>query len=148
MIAASAFPIRPDFWEAVGKKGKGILYTAYYKPGMLTTFLGNWVIPKYKKLHGENPTFYALNVFGEILVAAQAINMAQSVDPKKIAEALVKWPYLNWSGIAYFKEPKGYRWHNVPAPNLILQETEVKQPFEKSKLVWPPKFGGDGKIVK
>jgi len=148
MVASFAWPIRPEFWDAAGKKGKGILYNAYYKPGMLTTPLGDWMIPKYTKLHKEGPTFFALNTFGEIIVIAQAINMAQSDDPKKIAKALVKWPYLNWSGIADFKNIKGYRWHNVSAPNLILQETEVKQPFEKSKLVWPPKFGGNGKIVK
>ena len=148
MIASFAWPIRPEFWDAVGKKGVGILYNAYYKPGMLTTRLGNWMIPRYKKLHNEGPTFFALNAFGEILVVAQAIDMAQSDNPTKIAKALVEWPYLNWSGIVDFKEAKGFRWHNVSAPNLILQITAEKQSFEQSKLVWPPKFGGDGKIVK
>ncbi len=148
MLASFAWPIRPEFWDAAGKKGVGILYNAYYKPGMLTTRLGNWMIPKYKALHKEGPTFFALNAFGEILVVAQAIDMAQSDNPQKIAEALVDWPYLNWSGIVSFKEQKGYRWHNVSAPNLILQETAERQSFDNAKLVWPPEFGGDGKIVK
>jgi len=146
MVASFAWPIRPEFWDAVGDKGKGILYTAYYKPGMLTSFLGEWMSPRYKKLHNEDPTFYALNTFGEIIVIAQAINMAQSDDPKAIAEALVKWPYLDWSGVVKFEEPQGMKWHNVSPPHLMLQQTEVRQAFADSKLVWPPEFGGDGKI--
>lgn len=146
MLASFAWPIRPEFWDAVGDKGKGILFTAYYKPGMLMTFLGKWMAPRYKKLHNEDPTFYALNVFGEILVIAQAINMAQTDDPKAVAKALVKWPFLDWSGIVKFEEPPGLKWHNVSPPHLVLQQTEVRQEFVNSKLVWPPQFGGDGKI--
>ena len=146
MLASFAWPIRPEYWDAVGDKGKGILYTAYYKPGMLTTFLGEWMAPRYKKLHNEDPTFYALNVFGEIIVIAQAINMAQTDDPKAVTEALVKWPYLDWSGVVDFKEPQGMKWHNVSPPHLVLQQTKVRQEFKDSKLVWPPEFGGDGKI--
>lgn len=146
MLASFAWPIRPEYWDAVGDKGKGILYTSYYKPGMLTTFLGEWMSPRYKKLHNEDPTFYALNVFGEIIVIAQAINMAQTDDPKAVAEALVKWPYLDWSGVVDFKEPQGMKWHNVSPPHLVLQQTKVRQEFKDSKLVWPPEFGGDGKI--
>lgn len=146
ILASFAFPIRPEFWDAVGNKGKYILYTAYFKPGMLMTHLGEWMIPKYKALHNEDPTFYGLNAYGEILVIAQAINLAQSDDPRAIAKALVKWPHLDWSGVVDFKEPRGMKWHNVSPPHLILQQTEVRQAFADSKLVWPPQFGGDGKI--
>jgi hypothetical protein len=38
------------------------------------------------------------------------------------------------------------KWHNVSPPIMILQQTKVRQPFAESKLVWPPQFGGDGKI--
>lgn len=147
MLGSYAFPVRPEYWDAVGEKGKYIMYTSYYKPGMLMTHLGNWMAPKYKKLHNEDPTFYGLNVFGEILVIAQAINMAQSADPKDIQKALVDWAYLDWSGPVKFNDAAGIKWHNVSPPHLILQETAVRQPFTKSKLVWPPQFGGDGKIA-
>ena len=146
MLGSYAFPVRSEYWDAVGDKGNRILFTSYFKPGMLVAEPGEWVIPKYKKLYKEDPTFYALNAFGEIIVIAQALNMAQSNDPKALTEALVKWPYLDWSGIVDFKEPPGMKWHNVSPPHLVLQMTATRQPFAESKLVWPPNFGGDGKI--
>ncbi|MDA3916308.1 MAG: ABC transporter substrate-binding protein [Deltaproteobacteria bacterium] len=146
MIASFAWPARDEFWNAVGDKGKGILYNSYYKPGMNMTDLGEWMSPRYIKLHDEVPTFFSLNVFGEIIVIAQAINMAQSDDPQKIAKALVQWPYKDWNGIVDFKEPHGVKWHSVSAPNIILQQTEVRQKFTDSKLIWPIELGGDGKI--
>jgi branched-chain amino acid transport system substrate-binding protein len=105
------------------------------------------VVSKYRELHNEDPTYYAINAFGEILVIAQAINMAQSDNPKEIAEALVKWPYLDWAGVVDFKEEKGPMWHHVSAPLVMFQVTDVNQSFDDTKLIWPFKFGGDGKIV-
>ncbi len=148
MLATYGWTLLPEFWEAVGNKGKLILFTSYYKPGMLTTFLGDWMIAKYRRLHNEDPTYYAMNAFGEILVIAQAINACQSNDPKKLADALVKWPYLDWSGIIDFKEERGIKWHNASPPYLIFQQTEVRQELGDARHVWPPAFGGDGIIRK
>ena len=147
MLASFSWPMRPEFWDAVGKKGKYIMYTSYYKPGMLIIDSGKWMVAKYKAAHGEDPTFYALNAFGEMLVIAQAINKAQSNDPKDIQKALVNNPYKDWSGTIEFKEPLGMKWHNVSPPHLILQQTAVRQPFADSHMVWPSRFGGDGKIA-
>ena len=144
MVASFSWPTRPEFWEAVGPKGKGILYTAYYKPGMLMTKQGDWVSEKYKKLHGEDPDFFALNVFGQLLVIAQAIDKAESDDPKKIAKALVDFKYTDWSGEVNFEDAEGVDWHNVSPPHMILQQTKTGMAFKDSKIVFPKKFGGDG----
>jgi len=148
MIATYSWVLLPEFWDAVGDKGKYILFTTYYKPGMMTTFLGEWMIKKYTELYKEDPTYYALNAFGETMVIAQAVNSAQSEDPKKVAKALIKWPYLDWSGVVEFKEEKGSRWHNVSPPYLMFQVTAPKQEFKENKLLYPPKFGGDAALVK
>jgi branched-chain amino acid transport system substrate-binding protein len=147
MIASYNWCTLPEYWEALGEKGKYILFSEHFKKGMKTTFLGDWMVAKYHELHNEDPTYYAINAFGEILVIAQAINMAQSDNPKEIAEALVKWPYLDWSGVVDFKEEKGPWWHFVSAPLLMFQVTDVKQSFNETKLIWPFKFGGDGKVM-
>jgi branched-chain amino acid transport system substrate-binding protein len=147
MLASFDWPIRPEYWDAVGANGVYILYTAYYKPGMLMTKFGDWMMPKYKLLYNEDPTFYALNAFGEVLVIAQALNLAKSDNPKDLQMALVSGKFSDWSGEVKFEEPDSVKWHNVSPPHLVLQQTEVKQDFTKSKLVWPPQFGGDGKIV-
>jgi branched-chain amino acid transport system substrate-binding protein len=147
MLGSFAWPVRPEYWDAVGEKGKYVLYTSYYKPGMLMSDSGNWMAAKYKAAHGEDPTFYALNVFGEMLVIAQALNKAQSDDPRALQKALVGNTYQDWSGDVKFEEPPGLKWHNVSPPHLILQQTEVRQAFTESKLVFPSQFGGDGKIA-
>jgi branched-chain amino acid transport system substrate-binding protein len=147
MLGSFAWPVRPEYWDAVSEKGRYILYTSYYKPGMLMSDSGNWMSAKYKAAHGEDPTFYALNVFGEMLVIAQALEKAQSDDPKALQKALVGNTYQDWSGDVKFGEPQGLKWHNVSPPHLILQQTEVRQPFTESKLVYPSQFGGDGKIA-
>ena len=147
MLGSFAWPVRPEYWDAVGEKGKWVMYTSYYKPGMLMSDSGNWMAAKYKAAHGEDPTFYALNVFGEMLVIAQALNKAQSDDPKALQKALVGNTYQDWSGDVMFEEPQGLKWHNVSPPHLILQQTAVRQAFTDSKLVFPSQFGGDGKIA-
>jgi branched-chain amino acid transport system substrate-binding protein len=147
MLGSFAWPVRPEYWDAVSEKGRYVLYTSYYKPGMLMSDSGNWMSAKYKAAHGEDPTFYALNVFGEMLVIAQALDKAQSDDPKLLQKALVGNTYQDWSGDVKFGEPQGLKWHNVSPPHLILQQTEVRQPFTESKLVYPSQFGGDGKIA-
>jgi branched-chain amino acid transport system substrate-binding protein len=147
MLGSFAWPVRPEYWDAVSEKGRYVLYTSYYKPGMLMSDSGKWMSAKYKAAHGEDPTFYALNVFGEMLVIAQALDKAQSDDPKALQKALVGNTYQDWSGDVKFEEPQGLKWHNVSPPHLILQQTEVRQPFTESKLVYPPQFGGDGNIA-
>ena len=68
-------------------------------------------------------------------------------DIKALQKALVGNTFQDWSGEVKFEEPQGLKWHNVSPPHLILQQTEVRQPFTESKLVFPSQFGGDGKIA-
>ncbi len=148
MLASYAWPVRPEFWKAVKGKGKYILYTAYYKPGMPITPMGEWMIPKFKALHNEAPDFYPLNAYGQILIVAQAINLAQSADPKAVIEALRTYSFVDWGGVVKYEEPQGIKWHNVSPPHLILQSTDVGQSYKEAHMVWPPRFGGEGKINK
>lgn len=148
MIASYNWCALPEFWDAVDKNGKYILFADHFKKGVVTTFLGEWMIGKYRQLHNEEPTYYAMNAFGEMLVIAQAINLGQSDNPKVLAKTLVKWPFLDWSGVVQFQEVKGPMWHHFESPLIMFQMTEVRQPFEDTKVVWPVKLGGDGKIER
>lgn len=147
MLATFDFPTRTEYWDAVGDKGSYILYMTYYKPGMPATASGNWMIPKYIELHKEDPTFYALNAFGQVLIVAQAVNFAQSAEPKDVLKALSTRTFTDWSGTVKFEELPGMRWHNVSPPLFILQMTKVRQPSKESNTVWPLSLGGNGKIL-
>jgi len=148
MLASYDWPARSEFWDAVGRKGKYILYEAYYKPGVPIGRLGNWMVSRYMKLHNETPTFFPVNVFGEILAIAQALNMAQSANPKDLIKALTSWPFLDSYGVVQFKNRPGMYWHQASPPIIILQQTKFRQKYQDSKMVWPPKFGGNGEIER
>jgi hypothetical protein len=61
---------------------------------------------------------------------------------------LVDWAFIDSYGVVQFKEPAGYDWHLATPSILILQQTQVRQKLEDSKLVWPPALGGDGKFER
>ncbi len=148
MMAGYDWPVRPEFWDAVGDKGKYILFTGYYKPGMPVTKLGEWMIPRYKSLHNEDPQFLVFNSYGNTLIIAQALNAAKSEDPKALIKALTSTTFQDWNGNVKFGEEPGVKWHHVSPPLITLQLTKVRQPLAETKVVWPPKFGGDGKIER
>ena len=148
LVASYDWPNRPEYWEALGDKGNYILYMVYYKPGMPVTPAGNWMISKYGELYKEDPTFYAVNAFGQILIISQAVNFARSANTKDVLASLQTNTFSDWSSTKVkFEELPGMRWHNVPPPMLILQMTKVRQPGKESKTLWPPEYGGDGRIV-
>jgi branched-chain amino acid transport system substrate-binding protein len=148
MLVTYDFVTQPEYWDAVGDKGNCILYTTYYKPGMPVKGPGSWMIPRYIELHKEDPTFYSLNIFGQVLIVAQAVNFAQSAKPKDVLTALSTRTFTDWSDTRVkFEELPGIRWHNASPPFFILQMTKVRQPSRESNTVWPPSLGGTGKIV-
>jgi branched-chain amino acid transport system substrate-binding protein len=147
MLATFDFPTRPEYWDAVGDKGNYILYQVYYKPGMPVTDSGNWMIRRYVELYKEDPTFYALNAFGQVVIVAQAVNFAQSAKAKDVIMALKTKTFTDWIGTVKFEEHPGMRWHNVSPPLLILQMTKVRQLSKESITVWPPSLGGTEKIL-
>lgn len=146
MLATYDWTNRPEYWDAVGDKGNFILYMAYYKPGMPVSASGNWMIPRYIAQYKEDPTFYAMNAFGQILIVAQAVNQAQSAKPKDVLTALTTKTFTDWSGTLKFEDLPGMRWHNVSPPMLILQMTKVRQPGKEANIVWPSVKGGNGKV--
>lgn len=146
MLASYGWTVRPEFWDAVGHRGKYILFSTSYKPGMNVSWLGEWMATRYKALHNEDPTYYFFNAFGNTLIVAQALNMAQSDDPKDLIKALTHWPVMNWSGVVKFEELPGEKWHNVSLPVVILQQTEVRQSLGDAHFVWPARLGASAKI--
>lgn len=146
LLATYGWTVRPEFWDAVGDRGKYVLFSTSYKPGMHVSWLGEWMAPKYKAISKEDPTYYFFNAFGNILIVAQALNQAQSDDPKDLIKSLTRWPFMNWSGVVKFEELSGMQWHNVSLPVVILQQTEVRQSLADAHFVWPPHLGADLKI--
>ena len=140
MMGAHDWPARPEFWKNLGEMGQYMMFINYYHPKMGLSRLGEWLKPRFEKEYGEIPTYMAYNGFGQIVLLAQAINLAQSDAPKDIVKSLEDWVFVFWAkgDVIDFERAEGAKWHNHTSPLQIVQFTEANQPIEGSTILWPP----------
>ena len=140
MMAAFDWPARPEFWKNLGKIGQYMTFINFYHPKQGLSPMGEWLKPRFEKEYGEIPTYTAYNAFGQIVLIAQAINLAKSDDPKDLIKALEEGKFEFWTkgDLVQFKRLPGARWHNCAPPLQIVQLTKVDQPIGESTIIWPP----------
>ena len=140
MMGAHDWPARPEFWKNLRKMGQYMMFINYYHPKMGLSRLGEWLKPRFEKKYGEIPTYMAYNGFAQIVLLAQAINLAQSDAPKDLIKALEDWVFLFWAkgDVIDFERLAGAKWHNHTSPLQIVQFTKANQPIEESTILWPP----------
>jgi branched-chain amino acid transport system substrate-binding protein len=140
MMGAHDWPVRPEFWKNLGKMGQYMMFINYYHPKMGLSKGGEWLKPRFNKEYGENPNYAAFNGFGQIVLLAQAINLAKSDDPKNLVKALEEGKFDLWAkgDVVQFKRLPGARWHNHTPPLQVVQFNKVDQPIEESTILWPP----------
>ena len=140
MLGAHDWPARPEFWKNLGKIGQYMMFVNYYHPKMGLSPLGEWLKPRFDKEYGEIPTYMAYNAFAQIVLLANAINLAKSDNPADLIKALEEGKFEFWAkgDVVEFKRLPGARWHNHTSPLQIVQFTKVDQPIEESTILWPP----------
>ncbi len=140
MMGAHDWPARPEFWKNLGPMGQYMMFINYYHPKMGLSPIGEWLKPRFEKEYGEIPTYMAYNGFGQIVLLAEAINLAKSDDPKDLIKALETGSFGFWAkgDVVKFRQLPGARWHNHTSPLQIVQFTKVEQPIEESTILWPP----------
>jgi len=134
-------PSRSAYWENVRENGNYLMYITYYHPGMPLTWLGEWLKAKYFEKYGEMPIYDSFNSFSQVVIIAQALNLAGSDDPSDLVSSLESWAFLTWSGVAQFEEPAAPgdpKWHNASPPLMIVQYTAVDQAVEDAVILFPP----------
>ena len=139
MMGAHDWPARPEYWKNLGKIGQYMMFINYYHPKMGLSPMGEWLKPRFDKEYGEIPTYMAYNSFGQIVLLANAFNLAKSDDPKALIKALEEGKFEFWAkgDVVQFKRLEGARWHNHTSPLQIVQLTKVDQPIEESTILWP-----------
>jgi branched-chain amino acid transport system substrate-binding protein len=140
MLGAHDWPARPEYWKNLRKMGQYLMFINYYHPMMGLSRLGEWLKPRFEKAYGEIPTYLSYNGFAQIVLLAQAINLAQSDAPSDLVKSLEDWVFLFWAkgDVVDFERAPGAKWHNHTSPLQIVQYTQVNQPIEKSTILWPP----------
>lgn len=136
-LGAYDFPVSPGFWSTLGQKGVGIYFTSYYHPDMNLSDLGKSFREMYFAEYGEEPTFTAVNEFGNDMILKQAIEKANSINPEDIAVALKTGAFDSWTpSKVTFPESSTTLWHQALLPVMLFQFTKVGQTLPNVKILY------------
>ncbi len=140
ILASFDWPGRSEFWKNLGDKGNYILFISYYHPNMKLTERGEWFKKTYVEKHGEFPIYAAFNGFGQIMILADALDLANSDKPSELIKALEKGKFTSWNGLVTFERGEGPYWHQWSPPLMVLQYTKVGQSPKDAPILYPPKM--------
>ncbi|UWL61827.1 ABC transporter substrate-binding protein [Brucella pseudintermedia] len=88
-FAGSTSLSQPAFIDLAGPTGEGVISATDFLPANPDPNVQAFV-EKFEKKYGELPELYAATYYDSVKLAAEAIKMAGSADPKKIREAFGK----------------------------------------------------------
>jgi len=138
MLVSYDMPARPEFWKNLGDKGAFTTFIAYYHPTMKLTPRGEAFRTRYRAEFKEEPVYGALNAYAQIMLIADAINLAKSDKPDDIVKALLANKFTGWNGTITFPRGDGPYWQQWTPPMLFMQYTKADMPFAEAKIVFPP----------
>ncbi|HLI11777.1 MAG TPA: ABC transporter substrate-binding protein [Alphaproteobacteria bacterium] len=137
MLISYDAPVRPDYWKLHPKDGSGIYFIAYYSPKQKLSQVGQWLAKKYEEKYKESPVYSNLNGFADVLILAQAVDMAKSTDPKAIVHALEIGKFKGWApGDVTFPRAEGVYWHTWSPPMIILHYTTPNEDWRQAELAF------------
>jgi len=138
MLISYDSPIRPQWWQLHPKDGAGIYFIAYYTPKQKLSPEGAWLAKHYADKYKEDATYSSLNGFGDVIIVAQAVDLAKSTDPKAVVKALETGKFKGWSpDEVTFPDAPGAYWHNWAPPIMILHYTKPNEDWRQAELVYP-----------
>jgi branched-chain amino acid transport system substrate-binding protein len=140
ILGSFDWPGRTEYWSNLAEKGTYILFISYYHPKMKLTERGDWFKTEYNKKYNEFPIYPAFNGFGQILILADAIEMAKSDKPADVVAALEKGEFKSWNGTVKFPRGEGAYWHQWSPPLMVLQYQQPNQSPEDAPILFPPEM--------
>src|SRR4030043_1428705 len=132
------------FWKNVGKAGELELFMSSMHEKVHLTPTSRKFWDDYKKKYGKDPSDYKVrSIYNVVLIAADAIHRAKSVENEAIVGALEKTNLEVTTGIVKFGLKQGtYESHQWMPPMLIVQWQDQKQ------VVVYPKEAAMGALMK
>jgi branched-chain amino acid transport system substrate-binding protein len=133
-----------SFWKNVGKAGELELFMSSMHEQVHMTPTSRKFWEDYKKKYGKDPTDYKTrSIYNVILIAADAINRAKSVESEALVAALEKTDLEVTTGVVKFGLNQGsYEYHQWMPPMLVVQWQNEKQ------VVVYPKEAATGVLQK
>jgi branched-chain amino acid transport system substrate-binding protein len=132
------------FWKNVGKAGELELFMSSMHEKVHLTPTSRKFWEDYKKKFGKDPTDYKTrSIYNVVLVAADAIARAKSVENEALVNALEKTNLEVTTGIVKFGLKQGtYEYHQWMPPMLVVQWQDQQQ------IVVYPKEAATGALKK
>jgi ABC-type branched-subunit amino acid transport system substrate-binding protein len=146
-----------EFWESVPDGN----YCAYRRVGLVPA-LANEVTTAFEAEYravfpDQFPESYTLEAYDSMMIMADAIEQAGSLDPDAIIAALEATDILLAQGRYYFPygtqnpvpddEPE-WMWHQWPDPAVLFQQYfEVGQTSDEAAVVWPETYQTHGTFL-
>lgn len=136
MLNSNDEPTATNFWDLHPKSGVGLMTIATFSPQQKLSDAAQWAAEKYKAKYNEAAIYASLNGFADVVIIAQAIELAKSTDPKAIIKALETGSFKGWPDTPVtFPRAEGVNWHNWSPPVLIIQFTKEKQDWREAPIL-------------
>ena len=137
MLVSYDMPARPEFWKNLGDKGTFTTFIVYYHPTMKLTPRGEAFRTRYREQFKEEPVYGALNGYAQVMLLADAANLAKSDKPDDLVKALMANKFTGWNGTISFTRGDGPYWQQWTPPMLVVQYPKAEMPFAEAKIVFP-----------
>jgi branched-chain amino acid transport system substrate-binding protein len=133
-----------SYWENVGDYGNLECFVSSMHKDVELTKLATYFREAYVEEFGKEPTDYkARSIFDGVLIAADAIDRAESTDADELVESLENTNLLVTRGTVKFGTAKGGpEYHHWMPPMLVVQWQDRKQ-----VVLYPPE-GATGKLKR
>lgn len=136
MLNSNDEPTASNFWDNHPKNGNGLMTIATFSPKQPLSDAAQWMADKYKAKYNEAAIYASLNAFADVIIIAQALNLAKSTDPKALIAALETGSFKGWPATPVtFPKADGVYWHNWSPPVLIIQYTAEKQDWREAPIL-------------
>ena len=140
MLVSYDMPARAEFWKNLGDKGAFTTFVVYYHPTMKLTPRGEDFRTRYRNEFKEEPVYGALNGYAQVMLLADAVNLAKSDKPDDVVKALLANKFTGWNGTISFARGEGPYWQQWTPPMLFMQYTKADMPFSEARIVFPNDF--------
>ncbi|WP_019121170.1 ABC transporter substrate-binding protein [Brevibacillus massiliensis] len=137
MLMGGADAAYPEIWENTGEAAKYVIWQAPYHPKAKFTDLTQPMVKAFEEKFGRKPTYAALHAYDCILLLADAITRAGSIESDKIIQALEETSLTGTRGTISFPLESGVDYHNWLPALLFVQYTQENQDPDDAEILFP-----------
>ncbi len=127
ILAGWDWPTLPDFWDAVGDAGVGVMYSTFMDSSLKTTAEGKRFVTAYKKAYGTNPAIFQYYLWDNFNAVKAAVEKSGSSDPAVLVKTLPSVKYQGTIGeITFSHEPGTVKFNQWDSFAMFIKRMKQK----------------------